>query len=197
VQTEINYLKQVESTLAQLEHYEQVTDLFALREIRDELVQQKYFETAESQNRATNGKEIPIESSPYRYQSPSGLEIVIGRNNRQNDWLTFRLAGDYDLWFHAQEIPGSHVLLRLQPGKVPEDTDLQLTADLAAYFSRGRQSEQVPVVCTEPRYVFKPRGTQPGMVVYQKERIYWGHPHQGEQFIATNLSEKTSIVGMR
>jgi predicted ribosome quality control (RQC) complex YloA/Tae2 family protein len=112
----------------------------------------------------------------YRHKSPSGFEIWIGRNNYQNDLLTFRVATDYDLWFHSQEIPGSHVLLRLHPGTVAEELDLQAAANFAAYHSRARQSDRVAVVFTEPKHVFKPKGAQPGMVVYTHEKIIWGQP---------------------
>ena len=102
----------------------------------------------------------------------------IGRNNRQNDRLTFRTAGDYDLWFHTQESAGSHVLLRLEPGAKPNEADLNCAADWAAYHSRARQSEQVPVVYTEPKYVYKPKGAKPGMVIYKREKVLWGKPHK-------------------
>ncbi len=115
-------------------------------------------------------------SQPRRYQTPSGHEILIGRNNRQNDFLTFRLAGDYDLWFHTQEIPGSHVLLRLPAGDVPQDGDLEYVANLAAYYSQARQSEQVPVVYTQPKHVYKPKGAKPGMAIYKQETVIWGRP---------------------
>jgi predicted ribosome quality control (RQC) complex YloA/Tae2 family protein len=108
--------------------------------------------------------------------TPSGFPLWIGRNNRQNDYLTFRVATEYDLWFHAQEIAGSHVLLRLPPGAIADDADLQWAANWAAYYSRGRASEQVPVVYTQPKYVFKPKGAKPGMVVYQQETVLWGKP---------------------
>lgn len=175
VETELDYLTQVDVTLQQLTQATESADLLALQEIRDELIQQGYLDNPDA---ARARPTVVDESHPHRYQSPSGFEVWVGRNNRQNDRLTFRLAGDYDLWFHTQEIPGSHVLLRVQPGATAEDSDLQFAADLAAYFSRGRQSQQVPVVFTEPRYVFKPKGAHPGMVVYQQERIQWGHPQQ-------------------
>jgi predicted ribosome quality control (RQC) complex YloA/Tae2 family protein len=114
----------------------------------------------------------------HRYHTPNGLEILVGRNNRQNDALTFRVATSYDLWFHTQEIPGSHVLLRLQPGQVPDGIDLQHTAHVAAYHSRARHSDRAPVVYTEPRHVYKPKGAGPGLVIYKHERILWGSPHQ-------------------
>jgi predicted ribosome quality control (RQC) complex YloA/Tae2 family protein len=102
----------------------------------------------------------------------------VGRNNRQNDGIISRFATDYDLWFHTQEIPGSHVLLRLSAGDVPSDRDLQQTADLAAYYSRAQQADQVPVIYTEPRHVYKPKGARPGMVIYKHERVLWGQPQQ-------------------
>ncbi|MFM9267076.1 NFACT RNA binding domain-containing protein [Tychonema sp. BBK16] len=173
VQEEIDYLEQVEAALSVLETYRNIQDLQTLAEIREELIQQKYLVVPDY--RSTD-KNAAIEF--HRYQTPSGFELLIGRNNRQNDQLTFRVAGDYDIWFHTLEIPGSHALLRVTPGTVAEEVDLQFAANMAAYYSRARQSEQVPVVYTEPKYVYKPKGAKPGMVVYKQERIVWGRPQQ-------------------
>ncbi|WP_071189552.1 NFACT family protein [Trichormus sp. NMC-1] len=173
VQAEIDYLEQVEAAISQIDNYQTAADLQALEEIRDELIGQKYLEALEYRSRSTTDSPS---TNFHRYRTPSGFEVLIGRNNNQNDQLTFRVAGDYDLWFHAQEIPGSHVLLRLEPGKVPEEADLQFTANLAAYFSRARQSDQVPVVYTQPKHVYKPKGTKPGLVIYKQETIIWGKP---------------------
>jgi len=162
----------VEQSLIQLKDYENEQDLQTLAEIKEELIQQKYLKDPQKQEQSRQE-----ESKPHIYVSPSGFEVWVGRNNKQNDQLTFRIAGDYDLWFHTQEIAGSHVLLRLKPGTVAEDSDLQFTADLAAYYSRSRQSEQVPVVYTQPKFVYKPKGAKPGMVVYKKEKVLWGKPH--------------------
>jgi len=176
VAQEIDYLEQVEAALAELTTYETQADLDALQDIRDELVQQSYLDKPDYGG--TSVRQDNTESQPYRYQTPTGFEVLVGRNNRQNDQLTFRTAGDYDLWFHTQEIPGSHVLLRLEPGTVPETADLEFVANLAAFHSRGRQSEQVPVVYTEPKNVYKPKGAKPGMIVYKHERILWGKPQE-------------------
>jgi predicted ribosome quality control (RQC) complex YloA/Tae2 family protein len=173
VNAEIEYLEQVEAAISQIENYNTAEDLQALEEIREELIQQRYFEDSEYRRRS------PTEAASinfYHYRTPSGFEVLIGRNNRQNDQLSFRVANDYDLWFHAQEIPGSHVLLRLEAGRVPEEADLQYVANLTAYYSRGRQSEQVPVVYTQPKYVYKPKGAKPGIAIYKQERIIWGQP---------------------
>lgn len=185
VTTEMQYLEQVATTLNQLDSYQVPEDLQALEEIRDELMQQGYLDASEQRNRISSDT-----STPYRYRSPSGFELLIGRNNRQNDQLTFRIAGDYDLWFHTQEIPGSHGLLRLEPGAVPDEADLQFAADLTAYYSQGRQSDQVPVVYTEPKHVYKPKGAKPGMAIYKQERIIWGHPQRGNTYRMEEISLK-------
>ncbi|MEM8718388.1 MAG: NFACT RNA binding domain-containing protein [Cyanobacteria bacterium P01_G01_bin.39] len=180
VEAEINYLTQVQTALNQLQegHTGSTEDLQALSEIKEELIQQEYL-TAERQD--SGDRKIDQDSQPYRYTAPSGCEIWIGRNNRQNDILSFRTAVEYDLWFHTQEIPGSHVLLRLEPGAVATEEDLQFTADLAAYYSQARESEQVPVIYTEPKHVFKPKGAKPGMVIYQQETVIWGRPQVAKQ----------------
>ncbi|MEH2206994.1 MAG: NFACT family protein [Nostoc sp.] len=173
VQTEIEYLEQVEAAIGQIDNYQTAEDLRALEEIREELIGQKYLEDPEYRSRSANE---PPSTNFHRYLTPNGFEVLIGRNNRQNDQLTFRVAGDYDIWFHAQEIPGSHVLLRLEPGAVAEEADLQFVANLAAYYSRARQSDQVAVVYTQPKHVYKPKGAKPGIAIYKQETILWGKP---------------------
>jgi len=191
VDAEINYLSQVQTALNQLEaeNTGNSEDLQALDEIKEELIQQEYL-PAERQDsdrtlasRTALARKVDRDSQPYRLKAPSGCEIWIGRNNRQNDILTFRTAVEYDLWFHTQEIPGSHVLLRLEPGAVASEQDLQFTADLAAYYSQARESEQVPVIYTEPRHVYKPKGAKPGMVIYKQETVIWGKPQVGKEIV--------------
>ena len=177
VNTEINYLEQVEIALQQIGNYHNPEDLQTLEEIREELIEQKYL-ISENRPRSSNK-----ESQPHSYRTPSGFELLIGRNNRQNDQLSFRTAVDYDLWFHTQEISGSHALLRLDPGTVASEEDLQFTADLVAYYSKARQSEQVPVVYTKPKYVYRPKGAAPGMVVYKHEEILWGRPQKATLYL--------------
>ncbi len=185
VNAEIHYLEQVEAAIAELETYQTAEDLNTLDEIRDELIQQQYLNDPEYRN--ANLTPTDSQSHPHRYTTPGGLEVLVGRNNRQNDQLTFRTAGDYDLWFHTQEIPGSHVLLRLKPGMVPDAIDLQCAANLAAYYSRARQSEQVSVIYTEPKHVYKPKGAKPGMTVYKHERTLWAQPRLGEEWVRGEL----------
>ncbi len=183
VETEINYLSQVQTSLNQLQNEKQTAeDLQALAEIKDELIQQNYL----TNERQGDSRKEDKDSQPYRYKSPSGYEVWVGRNNRQNDILTFRTAVEYDLWFHTQEIPGSHVLLRLDPGAVASEADLQFTADLTAYYSQARESEQVPVTYTKPKDVYKPKGAKPGMVIYKKETVIWGKPQVAKEYLENN-----------
>lgn len=180
VEAESDYLAQVQTALSQLQNERTTTeDLEALAEIKEELIQQNYL-AAERQG---NNRQSDRDSQPYRYTTPSGVEVWVGRNNRQNDILTFRTAVEYDLWFHTQEIPGSHVLLRLNPGAVASEADLQFTADLTAYYSQARESEQVPVTYTKPKYVYKPKGAKPGMVIYKHETVIWGRPQVGKEYL--------------
>ena len=185
VQQELAYLEQVSTAVSLLEQ----SELSDLQEIRAELTQQGYLKvTAEyvprtkniskSANKSNSKNKNKQDEIPncHRFTTPNGFEIWVGRNNYQNDLISFRVAGEYDLWLHAQEISGSHVLLRLPAGAIAEDQDLQIAANYAAYYSRARQSDQVPVVCTIPKYVFKPKGAKPGMVVYTHEKIIWGQP---------------------
>ncbi|MDR7897995.1 NFACT RNA binding domain-containing protein [Thermosynechococcus sp. JY1334] len=161
---ELAYLDQVAATLTT------ATSLDVLEEIRAELIQQGYL-TAPDYYRP------PTTPSPYlRYTTPSGFTVLVGRNNRQNDDLTFRVASPYDWWFHTQEIPGSHVILRLEAGEVPSEKDIQYVANLAAYHSQARASAQVPVVYTCRKYVQKPKGANPGMVIYDQATVVWGCP---------------------
>lgn len=177
VDAEIQYLEQVEAAIDQVDTYQGADDLLAIEEIRDELVQQQYLVQPEYSSPVNQKTDF------LRYRTGNGFELLVGRNNRQNDRLTFRLAGPHDLWFHTQEISGSHVLLRLEPGTVPDPADLQFAADLAAYYSRSRQSKQVPVIYTEPRHVYKPKGAKPGMAIYKQEQVIWGSPERATVYL--------------
>jgi predicted ribosome quality control (RQC) complex YloA/Tae2 family protein len=174
VQAEIDYLEQVEESILQVQEDSAIDIhemLQTLLEIKEELVNTGYFPTPDRLVKAELA-----ETKPRSLKTPSGFELLIGRNNRQNDLLTFKTATEYDLWFHAQEIAGSHGLLRITPGAVAEEADLQFTANAVAYYSRARQSQAVPVVYTETKHVYKPKGAKPGMVIYKHEQIIWGHP---------------------
>ncbi|MEL6397784.1 MAG: NFACT RNA binding domain-containing protein [Cyanobacteria bacterium J06626_4] len=193
VQAQIAYLEQVEAALRQIERYETSADLSAIQEIHAELIQESYLEDPTYRPHPHHSHAT---LNVRKFQTPGGIEVWVGRNNRQNDLLISKAATDYDLWFHTQEIPGSHVLLRLDAGQQPADADLHFTADVAAYFSRAQQADQVPVVFTQPRYVFKPKGALPGMVTYTHETVIWGQPAKLRDRVEQSQTPAPSLVSL-
>ncbi|HEY3314621.1 MAG TPA: NFACT RNA binding domain-containing protein, partial [Bacillota bacterium] len=119
-------------------------------------------------------------STPHRFLTTTGKEILVGRNNRQNDLLTLRLARPDDLWLHVKDIPGSHVILRLAPGEEAKPEEITEAALLAAWFSRGRQSSRVPVDYTTKNRVRKPSGARPGMVIYDHHHTVFVNPEPAQ-----------------
>ncbi len=160
---ELEYLESVQEEL------ERASGERDLSEIRQELVSQGYLRETD-RRRKKSGPPHPL-----RYESPSGGLILVGRNNLQNDWLTLKAADRNDFWFHTQKIHGSHVIARC-----PEDDreTLSAAAMLAAWYSGGRNSANVPVDYTRVRYVKKPAGARPGMVIYTDQRTVFITPQK-------------------
>ena len=132
-----------------------------LQEIRQEFTDTGYLRRPSKAR--DRGKRVA--SKPMEFRSSSGLRISVGKNNTQNDLLTTKQAFKSDLWFHTQKIHGSHVILWTEGGQ-PDLTSIQEAAQLAAWFSQGRESGKVAVDYTPVKYVKKPGGARPGMVVY-------------------------------
>ena len=151
---EIAYL---ESVLAQLE----LAEPTELQGIREELVSQGYLK-----NKQIKGSKKATPSKPDSYQTSSGIEILVGKNNLQNDQLTLKQAKKTDYWFHTKDIPGSHVILKTDQ---PSDQDILEASELAAFFSKYRYSAQVPVDCVQVKYIKKPNGAKPGFVIYTNQ----------------------------
>ena len=114
---------------------------------------------------------------PLELHTPSGLPIQIGRNHRQNEWIAFRQARRGDLWFHAQELAGSHVVLKSSE-RLAGDADLQAAADLAAHYSRGRGNRRVPVVMVPTEELQRIPGAAPGTVRHRGGSVLWGEPQR-------------------
>ena len=132
-----------------------------LAEIRQELADTGYLRRpGKAKDRGRR-----VVSKPMEFMSTAGLRISVGKNNSQNDLLTCKLAGKGDIWFHTQKIHGSHVIL-WAGGEAPDLQSLNEAAILAAWFSQARESSKVPVDYTPVRYVKKPGGARPGMVIY-------------------------------
>ncbi len=145
-----------------------------LDSIRDELTAAGYL-----RRQGTNNKKRQKPAAPMRYVTAAGLEILVGRNNLQNDELTLRTARRTDLWLHVQKLHGSHVILRCE-GQAPDEASVYQAACLAAFYSEGAQAGKVPVDVTEVRYVKKPHGARPGMVIYTNQRTIIAEPRKME-----------------
>ncbi|HBF37994.1 MAG TPA: hypothetical protein DDW50_11800 [Firmicutes bacterium] len=134
------------------------------------LVQEELQQMEVSKKGKTHGvkkftkKVKPLE--PRQFKTPTGHTILVGRNNIQNDRLTFKIADPNDLWFHTQKIPGSHVILRPQPGIPVDDESLNYACQLAAFFSKAKNSTKIPVDYTQRKNVKKPPAAKPGFVIY-------------------------------
>lgn len=157
----------LENTLCQIELAD---SLEILKEIEGELQRTGYLKGPAKAKTAKTS----LPQGPERYVSSDGLTILVGRNNRQNDELTFRLTKPNHLWLHARGIPGSHVAV-LSEGEIPESTLLE-AAGLAAYFSAHRQAPKVAVDYTLRKYVRKPRGAKPGFVTYDQGKTIVVNP---------------------
>lgn len=164
---EINYLQSV------LLAVDQSSSLAELEEVKQELMQQGYLRRDKKVHKKEDKKSI----APLTYTSSDGFTILVGRNNRQNDFLTFKRAEPGDIWLHTKDIPGSHVIIKTGNQDVPGQT-LYEAAVLAAYFSRARNSQNVPVDYTLRKHVRKPRGARPGYVIYDNQRTLTVNPDE-------------------
>ena len=153
VKEEIDHL---ESIAASLDIAEQESDLV---EIKEELIAAGYV------RRKGGARKEKITSKPFHYISSDGFHMYVGKNNFQNDELTFKFAVGNDWWFHAKKQPGSHVIVRTNGEEMPDST-FEEAAKLAAYYSKGRGQEKVEVDYVEKKHVKKPNGAKPGFVVY-------------------------------
>ncbi len=153
VKEEITHL---ESILTALDIAMQEEDL---SQIREELIESGYI------RRKGGSKKVKITSRPFHYLSSDGFHIYVGKNNLQNDELTFKFATGGDWWFHAKQMPGSHVILKTEGAEVP-DRAFEEAARLAAYYSKGRAQDKVEIDYIQKKHVKKPAGAKPGFVVY-------------------------------
>ena len=168
-------ISEAQRELEYLESVQQELKLAAgekdLGEIRQELISQGYLHPTDKRRR----KDPP--PRPLRFRSPDGCLIQVGKNNLQNDWLTLKSAEKNDLWFHVQKSHGSHVVARC--GREDREA-VEAAALLAAWYSDARDSANVPVDYTLVRYVKKPSGARPGMVIYTDYKTIYVTPERGK-----------------
>ncbi|GBG97111.1 Rqc2 family fibronectin-binding protein [Lactococcus termiticola] len=150
----ISYLESVESNLEN-------ADVAEISDIREELIQTGFIK---QRHRNKKQKMLP----PEKYQAEDGTIILVGKNNLQNEQVSFKLAKKGDLWFHVKDIPGSHVLIT--GNSDPSDETITFAGELAAYFSKARNSNLVQVDVLDAKKLHKPTGTPPGFVTYNREK---------------------------
>lgn len=170
--------EQIQKGRDELEYLDSVLDVLSraetendLDQLRAELAEQGYLRLLRKKGKPP--KSLP----PMEYTASDGTRILVGRNNRQNDQLTLKTAGKLDIWLHTQNIPGSHVILETG-GKEPSLEILKEAAALAAYYSKARDSAQVPVDYCQVRYVKKPAGAKPGMVIFSNQHTLYVVPKE-------------------
>jgi predicted ribosome quality control (RQC) complex YloA/Tae2 family protein len=143
-----------------------------IQEIRDELVEGGYIRQRQKRgNKKNQVMKVVLE----RYTSSDGTEILVGKNNKQNDYLTNKAAARDDIWLHTKDIPGSHVVIR---SKEPAEKTILEAATIAAYYSKARSSSSVPVDFTKVRHVKKPSGAKPGFVIYEQQQTVYVTPDE-------------------
>ncbi|GAA0331353.1 tRNA modification protein RqcH [Bacillus carboniphilus] len=170
--------EQIEQTKEEIEYLEVLMQQLDnaspkdVEEIREELVEEGYIKARASKGKKKNKPQTP---TLELYKATDGTDILVGKNNKQNDYLTNRVAKKDEIWLHTKDIPGSHVVIRsLEPS---EETILE-AATLAAYFSKARSSSSVPVDFTKVRHVKKPSGAKPGFVIYEQQQTVYVTPKE-------------------
>ncbi|MCR4654720.1 MAG: NFACT family protein [Lachnospiraceae bacterium] len=162
-------LKETDSELSHLNSIltslELAEDEATLGQIKEELIESGYIKRHDVSGKKGAAKRNAPKSRPFHYRSSDGFDIYVGKNNYQNDQLTFSLASGNDWWFHAKKIPGSHVILKTNGAPVP-DRAFEEAGALAAYYSKGQNQNKVEVDYVERKQIKKPSGGKPGFVIY-------------------------------
>lgn len=169
VEEEIKKTKEETTYFDQLLQQIEVAGVEDIEEIREELREEGYLKK-QSQGKRKNRQQTP---KPEEYIATDGTSIFVGKNNKQNEYLTMKLAHRDELWFHTKDIPGSHVIIR---SKEPNEETILEAAQLAAYFSKSQSSSSVPVDYTKVRHVKKPNGSKPGFVIYDNQKTVYVTP---------------------
>lgn len=168
-------IREAKESLAHLQSIESSLNFAESEEdldiIRDELAAYGYLKAKGGRKK----NKMQKKSRPLHYVDANGFHIYVGKNNYQNDELTFRFASGNDWWFHAKGIPGSHVIVRSENRELPDDT-YETAAAVAAYYSNGRDSEKVDVDYLQKKNVKKPNSAVPGFVIYHTNYSMTIHP---------------------
>lgn len=173
-QEEINYFEQLHQQI-------EVASVEDIEEIREELREEGYLKKQRTKKHKNKSKN----PAPEEFSASDGTVILVGKNNKQNEYLTTKLAHRDEIWLHTKDIPGSHVVIRSQD---PDEETLLEAAQLAAYFSKSQNSSAVPVDYTKIRHVKKPNGAKPGYVTYDNQKTIYVTP--SVDFVAERRKNK-------
>lgn len=161
--------EQIKETTEEIQHLESISNALDiareesdLSQIKEELTEFGYIKKHYTSKK---GAKMQTKSKPFHYISSDGYDIYVGKNNYQNDELTFKFASGNDWWFHAKKMPGSHVVVKTKDGTLPDRT-FEEAGSLAAYYSQGRTAPKVEIDYLQKKNVKKPAGAKPGFVVY-------------------------------
>ena len=162
--SDISYLESVQTFIENASAAEEI------EAIKAELTAEGFIRKRKNQKKQQTPK-----PAPYKYRTSNGLKVMAGRNNTENDVLTFKTAARTDVWLHTKDIPGAHVIL-FADGGVPSEADILEAASVAAFHSKGRASSNVPVDYVPVKYVKKPSGAKPGMVIFTNNKTVYVNP---------------------
>jgi len=175
----------LEEAMVYVDQADQADQLAAMEEDVRQLEPRARSVSRQATRQRPRGDSLAAAPRPLEIRSPSGLCLQVGRNHLQNDWISLRQARRGDLWFHAQEVPGSHVVLKASAGPADE-ADLVAAADLAAHFSRGRGNARVPVLMVPAEALQRLPGGGAGTVRHRGGEVLWGQPDRARALLAAS-----------
>lgn len=167
IQEQINIAKHDLSYAESIENaIEQCQSISDLEGIKEEMIKAHFLPKPKRKQMAM------AKSKPWRFTLPNGMELLVGKNNIQNDYISFKMAHNEDIWLHTKDIPGSHVVI-ITKGEEVDDYNLGLAAQIAIYFSKGRDSTNVQVDYLKRKYLKKPAGAKPGYTIFTNNRTIY------------------------
>lgn len=175
---ELDYIESIVYELENSSTLDEVSEIF--EEISENIIFKEKTEHYKKKRKAkikksSLSKNKNVSFNPLKY-TIDGYTLLVGRNNKENDYLSLKYAKKTDLWMHTKDIHGSHAILQLNTGNLPDDTILVRCAEIVAYHSKAKNSSNVPVDICEVKYVKKPNGSKPGMVIYSNQKTLYVNP---------------------
>lgn len=184
----INFISETDLFLNYIINNQNDLDSDKLESIRELQQDLEGFILGKKQTRSNKQSSKNKSENILRLNSPNGLEIQIGRNHQQNESISIKNAKKGDIWFHVQECPGSHIVIKAAHGKV-EDLDIEVAANLAAFFSKAKHNNKVSVLMVPTNKLQKLKGAAPGMVTPKEIKVLWGRPSDGQHYLEKSTKD--------